>query len=57
MPTSKHFITKHQLGTPSMVTRGMEALLEKEMILHQLSAPEPYYEVYDKFLKQWLVNF
>ncbi len=51
---SAKFIKAHGLGTSSMVTRGIEALLNKEMIFHNSSAEKPYYEVYDKFLMRWL---
>jgi hypothetical protein len=53
-PQSKAFIQKHNLGTPAMVKRGMDALLTKEMIYYQADVNEPYYEVYDKFLMRWL---
>ncbi|MFH1004960.1 MAG: ATP-binding protein [Bacteroidota bacterium] len=54
MAHSKEFIKKYNLGTSSMVTRGIESLLEKEMIFHNTSVEKPYYEVYDKFLMRWL---
>lgn len=53
-PQSKVFIQKHQLGTPALVKRGIDALLAKEMIYHRTDVDEPSYEVYDKFLMQWL---
>ncbi len=53
-PNAKDFIQNHSLGTPSLVTRGMDALLTKEMIFHNSSVEKPYYEVYDKFLMRWL---
>jgi AAA+ ATPase superfamily predicted ATPase len=51
---SKKFIQTHQLGTPSLVKRGVESLLHKEMIFYNSSASTPYYEVYDKFLMRWM---
>ncbi len=51
---SKQFIGKYGLGTSSMVTRGINALLEKEMIYYHAGVAKPYYEVYDKFLMRWL---
>ena len=51
---SKEFIKKYHLGTSSLVTRGIEALLEKELIFQNTSVEKPYYEVYDKFLMRWL---
>ena len=51
---SKTFIQKHNLGTPSLVKRGIDALLAKEMIFQQTGLAQPYFEVYDKFLMRWL---
>jgi AAA+ ATPase superfamily predicted ATPase len=53
-PQSKLFIGKYLLGTPALVKRGLDALLEKEMIFYQSGVEKPYYEVYDKFLMRWL---
>ena len=51
---SKQFINRYNLGTSSMVSRSMEALLEKEMIYFNAGVEKPYYEVYDKFLMRWI---
>jgi len=51
---SKYFIAKYNLGSPSIVKKGMDALVKKEMILHNTGVETPYYEVYDKFLMRWL---
>ena len=48
------FVGKYFLGTPALVKRGLDALLEKEMIFYQSAVEKPYYEVYDKFLMRWL---
>lgn len=53
-PTSKKFINQHKLGTPSLVKRGLDALLNKELIYYNSSVEQPYYEVYDKFLMRWI---
>jgi len=53
-PTAKDFIQEHKLGTPSLVTRSLQSLLNKEMIFYNSSVEKPYYEVYDKFLMRWL---
>jgi AAA+ ATPase superfamily predicted ATPase len=53
-PYAQKFILKYYLGTPANVKRGIEALLEKEMIFYQPSLENPYYEVYDKFLMRWM---
>ncbi len=51
---SRDFIDKYRLGTSSMITRGMDALLEKELIYYNAGVAKPYYEVYDKFLLRWM---
>jgi|SRR5690554_273859 len=53
-PTATLFIQQYKLGAPSTVSRSVQALLEKEMILYNTSVEHPYYEVYDKFLLRWL---
>ncbi len=53
-PYSSGFIKKHQLGTPSLVTRTLESLVTKEMVYYNSGIKEPYYAVYDKFLMRWL---
>jgi AAA+ ATPase superfamily predicted ATPase len=51
---SKSFINEYKLGTSSMVSRSMEALLEKEMVFYNSAVKQPYYETYDKFLMRWM---
>jgi hypothetical protein len=51
---SKTFINQYRLGTSSMISRGMQALLEKELIFYNASVENPYYETYDKFLMRWM---
>ncbi len=51
---SKVFITKYKLGTSSMISRGIEALMEKELVFYNSSVENPYYETYDKFLMRWM---
>lgn len=53
-PYASKFIRKHQLGTPSLVTRTLDSLIAKEMVFHHTTIKEPYYAVYDKFLMRWL---
>lgn len=48
--TSKDFITKYRLGTPSSVHTAVKSLLEKEMIYKE---HEEYF-IYDVFLERWL---
>lgn len=49
-PTSKDFINKHKLGTPSSVKTAMTALINKEMVFQD----DSLYLVYDVFFSQWL---
>ncbi len=53
-PHSNEFISKNHLGNSSLVKRGLEALLAKEMVYYNGGIAEPYYAVYDKFLMRWL---
>jgi AAA+ ATPase superfamily predicted ATPase len=53
-PYSGKFLKAYDLGTPASVKRSLMSLIEKEMVFHNLSVPEPYYEVQDKFLMRWL---
>jgi hypothetical protein len=48
--TSKDFIYKHNLGTPSSVHSAVGALLGKEMIYKE----QDDYLIYDVFLERWL---
>ena len=48
--TSKEFITKYRLGTPSSVHTAVKSLLEKEMIYKE----QEEYFIYDVFLERWL---
>lgn len=53
-PYAQKFMYKYNLGTSANVKRGLEALVEKEMIYYNAGVERPYYEVYDKFLMRWL---
>jgi hypothetical protein len=55
-PTSKGFIEKHKIGIPANVQRGLESLLNKEMIFRENDKNGSYYSVYDLFLSRWLEN-
>jgi len=48
--TSKNFISKYNLGTPSSVHTAVKSLLKKEMIYKE----EDDYFIYDVFLERWL---
>jgi len=53
-PSSKKFMEKHPVGTPSNVQRALEALLTKEIIYSERDENGNYYSVYDCFLSRWL---
>ena len=54
-PTSGGFLGKYGLGNASSVRRGLEALLEKEMVYEELEKDgTKHYSVYDVFLSRWL---
>jgi AAA+ ATPase superfamily predicted ATPase len=53
-PYNQDFIYKYKLGNASGVKRALDALIEKEMIYHDINREKPVYEVYDKFLLRWL---
>ncbi|MBN2633192.1 MAG: ATP-binding protein [Bacteroidales bacterium] len=55
-PTSRCFMEKHGIGTPSNMQRGLESLLAKEMIYRENDGNGAYYSVYDVFLSRWLEN-
>lgn len=55
-PNAKAFIKKYDIGTPSNVTRGIDALMTKEMIYQEEDEKGSYYRVYDCFLARWLEN-
>lgn len=48
--TSKDFISRHKLGTPSSVHSAVSSLLSKEMIYKE----QDDYFIYDVFLERWL---
>ncbi|MBL4651337.1 MAG: ATP-binding protein [Flavobacteriales bacterium] len=53
-PHAKTFISTYDLGSPSLVVRSLDALVKKEMVLHNIGVEKPYYEVYDKYLMRWM---
>jgi len=50
MITSKYFIKKHNLNTPSSIQTGIKALLNKELVFFENNE----YSVQDIFLSKWL---
>jgi AAA+ ATPase superfamily predicted ATPase len=53
-PHASQFIKKYDLDNASLIKRGLEALLTKEMVYYYTQSKEPFYAVYDKFLMRWL---
>jgi AAA+ ATPase superfamily predicted ATPase len=53
-PHSAQFIQKYHLGSSSLITRSLEALLTKELVYFDSSSKVPHYAIYDKFLMRWL---
>jgi len=49
-PTSKDFLSKHNLSTTSSTQRSLQALIDKEMIYEE----KKIYKIYDVFLGRWL---
>jgi len=55
--TSKDFIQKYKLGSPSTVNRSVISLLQKELIFSQYNEEgKMYYSVYDVFFQRWIQN-
>jgi hypothetical protein len=55
--TSKDFVQKYKLGSPSTVNRSVSSLLQKELIFSQYNEEgKMYYSVYDVFFQRWIQN-
>lgn len=55
--TSKDFIQKHQLGSPSTVNRSINSLLSKELVFKEYTPNgKTYYSVYDVLFQRWIQN-
>jgi len=52
--TAQRFISKYNIGTPANSRRILKALIEKELILENLSTEKSTYQIYDVFLSRWL---
>jgi uncharacterized protein len=54
-PTSKAFVSAHQLGSPATVLRSLEALQVKELIYKEFkNGAKEYYGVYDVLFQRWM---
>jgi len=52
--TSKKFISKYNIGTPTDSRRLIKTLLEKDLILETITKDRTFYRVYDVFFSHWL---
>ena len=56
-PTGAAFVGKYHLGNPASVRRGLKALVDKEMVIHEIDKNgNNYYQVYNCFLSRWLAR-
>ncbi|HRY33196.1 MAG TPA: ATP-binding protein [Bacteroidales bacterium] len=54
-PTSKGFIARYGLGSPSTVFRSLQALQQKEMIYDEYdNTGNQYWSVYDVLFRRWM---
>ena len=44
------FIKRHHLASASVVQKSAQSLIERQLLTHQ----QGVYEVYDKFMSEWL---
>ena len=57
-PTSKDFLTRFHLGSPSTVLRSLKTLLESELIyLDYTLEGKSFYGVYDILFQRWVQNY
>jgi len=52
--TAQKFIAKYNIGTPANSKRILKSLIDKELLLENLSKKNTTYQVYDIFLSRWL---
>ena len=48
--TGMAFVKRHHLSSASSVQKSAQALIDKQLLTHQQGT----YEVYDKFMSEWL---
>jgi len=51
---SKNFVNKYNIGSPSDSRRLLKALINKELILENITKTQTSYQIYDLFLSRWL---
>jgi hypothetical protein len=52
--TARKFIAKYHIGSPANSRRILKSLVEKELILENVSKEKLSYQIYDVFLARWL---
>ena len=52
--TSKNFLMKYNIGTPTDSRRLKKSLLDKDLILETITKERTFYQVADVFFSQWL---
>ena len=52
--TAKKFISTYNIGTPANSRRILKSLIDKELILENVSKEKSTYQIYDVFLSRWL---
>jgi hypothetical protein len=52
--TSQKFISKYNIGTPANSRRILKSLLDKELVLENVTQTKTDYQIYDVFLSRWL---
>ena len=55
-PMSSKFLSKYSIGTPANSQRLLSSLIEKDLILDEISINKSEYFVYDVFFSRWLEN-
>ncbi len=53
-PTAQEFLMKYKIGASANSRRILKALIEKDLILQNISLKSKDYQIYDIFFKHWL---
>ncbi|MCQ2338558.1 MAG: hypothetical protein MJ001_06515 [Paludibacteraceae bacterium] len=56
-PTSAEFVGKYNIGTASNSKRLLKTLVDKELILENISVDKTTYQIYDIFFGKYLRMF
>jgi hypothetical protein len=52
--TAQNFVSKYNIGTPANSRRILKSLIDKELLLENLSLEKSSYQIYDLFFSRWL---